>query len=69
MTSDREIRRALARAEAGKTLDHDEAVALASARGDDLVRLSAIATRVRDAAMESAGRPGVVTYSRKVFIP
>ncbi|TNC48082.1 bifunctional FO biosynthesis protein CofGH [Mumia zhuanghuii] len=69
MTSDREIRRALTRAEAGKTLDHDEAVALASARGDDLVRLSAIATRVRDAAMESAGRPGVVTYSRKVFIP
>ncbi|KAA1423087.1 7,8-didemethyl-8-hydroxy-5-deazariboflavin synthase [Mumia zhuanghuii] len=69
MTSDREIRRALARAEAGKSLDHAEAVALASARGDDLVRLSAVATRVRDAAMVAAGRPGVVTYSRKVFIP
>lgn len=69
MTSEREIRRALARAEAGKSLDHDEAVALASARGDDLVRLSEIASRVRDAAMEAAGRPGVVTYSRKVFIP
>ncbi|MGH1562009.1 bifunctional FO biosynthesis protein CofGH [Mumia sp. DW29H23] len=69
MTSDREIRRALARAEAGKSLDHAEAVALASARGDDLQRLSDVATRVRDAAMVAAGRPGVVTYSRKVFIP
>lgn len=69
MTSEREIRRALARAEAGKSLDHDEAVALASARGEDLVRLSEVASRVRDAAMEAAGRPGVVTYSRKVFIP
>ncbi|MBW9206844.1 bifunctional FO biosynthesis protein CofGH [Mumia sp. zg.B17] len=69
MTSDREIRRALTRAEAGKSLDHAETVALASSRGDDLVRLSDVASRVRDAAMVAAGRPGVVTYSRKVFVP
>jgi FO synthase len=39
------------------------------ARGDDLDRLLAAASRVRDAGLEIAGRPGVITYSRKVFIP
>ncbi len=29
----------------------------------------AAAARVRDAGLEAAGRPGVVTYSKKVFIP
>ncbi|PJJ56774.1 FO synthase [Mumia flava] len=69
MSTDREIARALVRAESGKSLDHDECVALLSARGEALERLNAVATRVRDAAMVQAGRPGVVTYSRKVFIP
>jgi FO synthase len=31
--------------------------------------LCAIAARVRDAGLEAAGRPGVITYSKKVFIP
>jgi FO synthase len=63
------MRRALARADAGKSLDVDEAVVLLSARDADLVSLCAIAARVRDAGLVAAGRPGVVTYSRKVFVP
>jgi FO synthase len=42
---------------------------LLAARGDDLADLMASAARVRDAGLASAGRPGVITYSRKVFIP
>ena len=63
------MRRALARARDGKSLDGAEALTLLGARGDDLALLCAAARRVRDAAMDTAGRPGVVTYSRKVFIP
>ncbi len=63
------LRRALARAEAGKALDLDEATVLLGARGDDLDRLLAVASQVRDAGLADAGRPGVVTYSRKVFLP
>ncbi|GAB3313426.1 bifunctional FO biosynthesis protein CofGH [Geodermatophilus aquaeductus] len=67
------LRRALARAERGVTLDAAEAEVLLSARGlgdgDPLDRLLTAASRVRDAGLASAGRPGIVTYSRKVFIP
>ncbi|WP_169950650.1 bifunctional FO biosynthesis protein CofGH [Microbispora sp. H11081] len=62
-------RRALARARDGKTLDLAEAAILLRARGEDLEALLTHASRVRDAGLEAAGRPGVVTYSRKVFIP
>src|ERR1700760_4317922 len=48
-----QVRRALARAERSAALDHDEAVA----------------PRIRDKGLADAGRPGVVTYSPKVFIP
>jgi len=58
------VRRALRRADEGKTLSLDEAEALLSARHDDLEHLMAIACRVRDAGV---GR--TVSYSRKVFIP
>src|SRR5688572_11850756 len=58
------MRRALARADAGKTLDVDEATLLLSARGPALDALTAVASRIRDAAH---GRR--ITYSRKVFIP
>ena len=51
------------------SLDASEAACLLAARGDDLSRLMACAARTRDAGLVSAGRPGVVTYSRKVFIP
>jgi FO synthase len=63
------IRRALRRARDGATLDRTEATTLLHARGDDLTALSAAAARVRDAGLAAAGRPDVITYSRKVFIP
>jgi len=63
------IRRALARARDGKSLDQAEAAVLLQARGDDLTTLLGHAGRVRDSGLTAAGRPGVITYSRKVFIP
>jgi FO synthase len=63
------IRRALARARDGKSLDQAEAVILLQARGADLAALAGHAGRVRDSGLAAAGRPGVITYSRKVFIP
>src|SRR6201994_2028816 len=63
------MRRALRRARDGVTLDQTEAEVLLGARGDDLDDLLATASRVRDQGLADAGRPGVVTYSRKVFIP
>ncbi|MGA5703973.1 bifunctional FO biosynthesis protein CofGH [Peterkaempfera bronchialis] len=63
------MRRALRRARDGVALDAAEAAVLLQARGEDLRDLCASAARVRDAGLEAAGRPGVVTYSRKVFIP
>ncbi|WP_353952621.1 bifunctional FO biosynthesis protein CofGH [Knoellia sp. S7-12] len=67
--TDSAMRRALARARDGKALDEGEALVLLGARGEALETLLAATTRVRDAAMLRAGRPGTVTYSRKVFIP
>ncbi|MBP0460368.1 bifunctional FO biosynthesis protein CofGH [Streptomyces montanisoli] len=63
------MRRALKRARDGVALDAAEAAVLLRARGDDLTDLAASAARVRDAGLEAAGRAGVITYSRKVFIP
>ncbi|HXA58762.1 MAG TPA: bifunctional FO biosynthesis protein CofGH [Streptosporangiaceae bacterium] len=63
------MRRALARARDGKTLDQTEATILLHARGQDFDDLLAHAARTRDAGLVAAGRPGVITYSRKVFIP
>ena len=63
------LRRALARARDSKPLDQGEATTLLHARGADLDRLLSYAARVRDAGLAAAGRPGVITYSRKVFIP
>ncbi|GGV53196.1 FO synthase [Streptomyces longisporoflavus] len=63
------MRRALKRARDGVALDTAEAAVLLQARGDDLKDLAASAARVRDAGLAAAGRPGVITYSKKVFIP
>ena len=66
----RAVRRALARAERGAALDVAEATALLAARGEQLDRL--LRRRrpgPRRGAGRAAGRPGVVTYSPKVFIP
>ncbi|MCZ1016414.1 bifunctional FO biosynthesis protein CofGH [Streptomyces noursei] len=63
------MRRALKRARDGVALDVTEAAVLLQARGEDLTDLCASAARVRDAGLEAAGRPGVITYSKSVFIP
>ncbi len=63
------MRRALARAARGVSLDESEAAVLLTARGPDLEALCTTAAHVRDAGLEAAGRAGVVTYSPKVFIP
>ena len=63
------MRRTLARARDGKPLDVDEATVLLHARGEDLQKLLEYASRTRNAGLEAARRPNVITYSRKVFIP
>ncbi|MDL5202166.1 bifunctional FO biosynthesis protein CofGH [Streptomyces sp. ALI-76-A] len=63
------MRRALKRARDGVTLDVSEAAVLLQARGEALDDLAASAARVRDAGLAAAGRPGVITYSKSVFIP
>ncbi|MET7745154.1 7,8-didemethyl-8-hydroxy-5-deazariboflavin synthase CofG, partial [Streptomyces sp. NPDC005385] len=63
------MRRALKRARDGVALDVTEAAVLLQARGTDLDDLTASAARVRDAGLEAAGRTGVITYSKSVFIP
>jgi FO synthase len=62
--TDRAVRRALARASAGKSISLDEAAALMQARGNALEELLAVASELRD-----RGHGRTVTYSRKVFVP
>ncbi|MFG3508028.1 bifunctional FO biosynthesis protein CofGH [Streptomyces sp. NPDC047821] len=63
------MRRALKRARDGVALDVTEAAVLLRARGADLEDLAASAARVRDAGLAAAGRAGIITYSRSVFVP
>jgi len=58
------LRAALEAAMEGRRLDANQSHALAEARGAEHPALWAVAAHVRD-----RGRPPVVTYSRKVFIP
>ncbi|CRK57346.1 7,8-didemethyl-8-hydroxy-5-deazariboflavin synthase subunit 1 / 7,8-didemethyl-8-hydroxy-5-deazariboflavin synthase subunit 2 [Alloactinosynnema sp. L-07] len=67
--TDSALRRALRRARDGVAIDQVEAEVLLHARGEHLDDLFATASRQRDAGLAAAGRPGVITYSRKVFIP
>ncbi|WP_219470547.1 bifunctional FO biosynthesis protein CofGH [Nonomuraea rhizosphaerae] len=69
LVSESALRRALARARDGKALDVTEAAVLLHARGEHLDTLLEHASRVRDAGLEAVGRKGIITYSRKVFIP
>ncbi|GAA4771821.1 hypothetical protein GCM10023200_00160 [Actinomycetospora chlora] len=70
-----DVRAALARAAdgalGGGSEDRalDDATTLLAARGDDLEALLALAAARRDAHLAAEGRPGVVTYSPKVFVP
>ncbi|MDX6250584.1 MAG: synthase [Kribbellaceae bacterium] len=63
------MRRALKRADDGKTLDPAEVEVLLSASGAALTALMSTAARVRDQGLADAGRSGIITYSKKVFIP
>lgn len=63
------MRRALRRASDGVSLNRLEAETLLHARSADLATLLSAAGRMRDAGLAHAGRPAVITYSRKVFIP
>lgn len=56
----------LARVRAGHRPDVDETDALLRAPLDSLLP---VAAALRDEGLVDAGRPGVVTYSRKVFVP
>lgn len=66
---DHALRRALRRADDARSISAPEATVLLTARGADLDRLLDAASLVRDQGLVSAGRPGVITYSRKVFVP
>ncbi len=50
-------------------MEVDEAEALLRADGPDFQRLLELAASMRDAGLESVGRGGVITYSRKAFVP
>ncbi len=67
--SESAIRDALAKAGIGAELDQADALALLHARDGQLAELLRAAAQVRDGGLEAAGRPGVITYSKKVFIP
>jgi FO synthase len=67
--SEAAMRSALARAGDGGPLDQSAAETLLHARGDDLTTLLGYAQQARDLGLEAAGRPGIITYSRKVFVP
>ena len=56
------LRRALTRADAGKTLSVGEIEVLLTARGSDLQRLMSLASHLRE-----LGHGRSVTYSRKVM--
>ncbi len=63
------VSRALDVAASGGRLDAAAAEALLGATGPDFERLLEQAGAMRDAGLAASGRPGVITYSRKVFVP
>jgi FO synthase len=67
--SRREIHRALSQATRPESFTVSDAAVLFSARGDELDRLLEISSALRDTGLARAGRSGVITYSKKVFIP
>lgn len=64
-----QIRRAVTRAERGQSISVDEAAALLDARGEDLDRLLAHASSLRNQGVDARGLGRIITYSPKVFIP
>ncbi len=68
-TVENSVDSALTRAARGDRLTAREAETLLGAAGADFERLLQVAGDIRDAGAEASGRPRVMTYSRKVFIP
>ena len=64
-----ELAAALLRLENSEVTDQRDAELLFGARGDDLQRLLVVASRLRDEGLARSGREGIITYSKKVFIP
>jgi len=64
-----DIRRALALAGQGERLDTASTTALLAATGAEFDELVALAGAARDEGLSTVGRSGVITYSRKVFVP
>jgi FO synthase len=60
---------ALDAAAEGARLDVGQTEALLRAEGADFERLLDLAASLRDAGLAAAGRPGIITYSRKAFVP
>jgi len=69
MPANTSILSALARLESTRTVDQHDAAGLFSARGEALDRLLDVASELRDEGLRRAGRPEIITYSKKVFIP
>jgi 7,8-didemethyl-8-hydroxy-5-deazariboflavin synthase CofG subunit len=59
----------LERAAMGESVSVDDAERLLQSRGDDLERLFDVASRLRDEGLARLGRPGIITFSKKVFLP
>ena len=60
---------ALSRLEAHREVDQHDAELLFGARGPELDRLLSVASALRDDGLAASGREGIITYSKKVFIP
>ncbi|UGB34934.1 7,8-didemethyl-8-hydroxy-5-deazariboflavin synthase CofG [Microbacterium sp. cx-55] len=60
---------ALTRARSGVPLPVADVLALLHAHGPERDAVFAAAGALRDEGLARAGRPGVITYSRKVFVP
>ncbi|MGZ0712446.1 7,8-didemethyl-8-hydroxy-5-deazariboflavin synthase CofG (plasmid) [Coraliomargarita sp. W4R53] len=60
---------AIERARRGERLCLADTEILLTATGDDFDALLEVAASIRDEGLRLAGRAGVITYSRKVFVP
>lgn len=64
-----DVQEAMLRLEQGLEVTEHDAELLFAARGPELDRLLKISSRLRDEGLDRSARTGVITYSRKVFIP
>lgn len=61
--------KALGAAAAGQRLSADDAEALLGASDSELETILELASELRSRGLAATGRPNIITYSRKVFIP